>query len=146
MGTWSQVLISAAGPGAGFLLAIILWASLRFAGVEILWYRSYGIPCFFANTKWDLANEFFYDLAMISILWGIVNLMPILPLDGGHIARELLTAVNPAQGVRQSLILSLLIGTLLTTLAIISWHDAFLAIFFGSLAYASFAELSGRAW
>ena len=46
------------------------------------------------------------DLLHVNILWGLVNLLPIYPLDGGQIARELFTLGNPRAGIIQSLQLS----------------------------------------
>jgi len=45
------------------------------------------------------------QLLFINVLWGIVNLLPVYPLDGGQIAREVLVAVNPRAGIQQSLML-----------------------------------------
>ena len=39
----------------------------------------------------DLANHVVADLLQINILWGLINLLPIYPLDGGRVARELFT-------------------------------------------------------
>ena len=36
-------------------------------------------------------NEFVFYLLQVNIFWGVMNLMPIIPLDGGHIADEILT-------------------------------------------------------
>ena len=44
----------------------------------------------------------------VNIFWGLVNLLPVYPLDGGQIARELLELASPADGVRQSLWLSVI--------------------------------------
>ena len=52
----------------------------------------------------DLINNLFW----ICVLWGVVNLLPIYPLDGGQIAREILLKFNPRDGIRQSLMLSIL--------------------------------------
>ena len=51
-------------------------------------------------------NMLIFDLLFINIFWGLVNLLPVYPLDGGQIAREVLGLVNPADGLRQSLWLS----------------------------------------
>ena len=50
---------------------------------------------FLANGKLSLRDELIWDLLYVNILWGLVNLLPIYPLDGGQIARELFTLRNP---------------------------------------------------
>ena len=42
-------------------------------------------------------NSIIGDLLQVNILWGLMNLLPIYPLDGGQIARELFTLSNPRQ-------------------------------------------------
>jgi membrane-associated protease RseP (regulator of RpoE activity) len=46
------------------------------------------------------------SLLVINIFWGVINLFPVYPLDGGQIARELFQMFS-YDGVRQSLWLSL---------------------------------------
>ena len=41
-------------------------------------------------------NTLIWDLLQVNILWGLVNLLPVYPLDGGQIARELFTLAQSA--------------------------------------------------
>ena len=34
-------------------------------------------------------NTAIWDMLWVNIYWGLVNLLPVYPLDGGQIAREL---------------------------------------------------------
>ena len=91
----------------------------------------------------DLLNNFFF----ICVLWGVVNLLPIYPLDGGQIAREILLKLNPRDGIRQSLCCRFLPPARWRLFGLVQWQDWFVALFFGYLAYASYATLeaySGR--
>ena len=82
------------------------------------------------------------------MLWGVVNLLPIYPLDGGQIAREILLKVQPARrhspvavGCRS------LAAVAMAVFGFVQWHSWFVALFFGYLAYTSYATLqaySGR--
>ena len=54
----------------------------------------------------DALNNFVGALLQVNILWGLINLLPIYPLDGGQIARELFTLGNVRNGIIQSLRLS----------------------------------------
>ena len=68
LGRWRDVLVSLAGPGAGFLFGALM----------------YGV-----HQIWPPANAFaqvvYNDLLFVNIFWGIVNLLPVPPLDGGHV-------------------------------------------------------------
>ena len=62
--------ISLAGPAAGFLLGGICFV----AGPAVLT----AVPS-------ELFTVAYHDLIWVNIGWGIFNLLPILPLDGGHV-------------------------------------------------------------
>ena len=71
----------------------------------------------------------------INLLWGLVNLLPIYPLDGGQATQVVLSQVDRRHGVRRAHIVSLVTAGVLAVLAAsASRHDYFLAIFFGILA------------
>ena len=52
------------------------------------------------------------QLEYINLFWGLVNLLPIFPLDGGQIARNLMTSWWGRTGLRQSLVLSIIVSGL----------------------------------
>ena len=81
-----------------------------------------------------------YYVFQVCVFWGLVNLLPIYPLDGGQIVRELLLKFNPQEGIRQSLILSIVAAGAVAAYAMS--HQLWVTgIFFGYLAYSSFATL-----
>jgi Zn-dependent protease len=134
----AQILISLAGPFAGFFFAgfviSILVALQRFRGFELDWIPVRWV--LFGSTL-DVAVFF---LLFVNIAWGLVNLLPIYPLDGGRIARELFTLGNPRAGIVQSLQLSagaaILVGVYALTRQLY-----FMGIMFGFLAYGNFQTL-----
>ena len=68
-------------------------------------------------------------------------------MDGGQIAREILLKFSRGDGIRQSLLLSIFAAGLMAAFGLLQWQSLFIAIFFGYLAYASYATLqaySGR--
>jgi tetratricopeptide (TPR) repeat protein len=73
----SRVLISLAGPFAGFALGALTLAVLRF------------FPHAFAGAS-TLRRFAAYSLLWVNFGWGIVNLMPVLPFDGGHVLEHTL--------------------------------------------------------
>ena len=67
----------------------------------------------------------------------MVNLLPVYPLDGGQIAREILLRLNLRDGIRQSLLLSIVAAVGMAALAA-SRELYFAALLFGYLAYSSY--------
>lgn len=171
-GTLGQVLISAAGPAAGFLLALALFAALRLAAVRVEFDSWLGIPIPKFAFESDLLRGFVRDLIFVNVVWGVFNLLPIYPLDGGQIAREIFARFLGRDGIRISLMLSMgLAGGLaaynvyelaqivrrLSSLGRLNWLDLiqnynqpYMILLFGYLAYTSYSILralsSGRAW
>ena len=82
---WQRVAVYFAGPGAGFLLAVLLWFCAPYVARN-------------EPTAWFL-QEMFY----INMFWGLLNLLPIWPLDGGQISREVCGQVFPWKGLVVSL-------------------------------------------
>ena len=66
----NHIAISLAGPAAGFLLGGVLFLTA---------------PTLLRAVPSDLLTVAYYDLLWVNIGWGIFNLFPILPLDGGHV-------------------------------------------------------------
>jgi stage IV sporulation protein FB len=156
----SQIAILLAGPGAGFVFAAIIVLAMRLSGH----YLSFGLrstPVDFQGLGLDVVirqpmgpfdaifepfasdrmNDLIGDLLQINILWGLVNLLPIYPLDGGQIARELFTLSNPRQGIVQSLQLSIGAAVLMVIYGVVVSRSLFLGLMFGMLAYGSYQAL-----
>ena len=150
----AQVLISLAGPGAGFLLAALIVGLILLSGHGVLY--GFGAPYGLlvmpsATIGSEVLTEWIRQVLFISITWGVVNLMPVYPLDGGQIARELLLVANPRNGIRQSLMLSIFTAAGLGVIGLFLWKSIFVGIFFGYLAFISYAALQaysgrGRGW
>jgi Zn-dependent protease len=140
----SQILISIAGPMAGFLFAAALLAAIRLAGHRVEFGRIPGLIGLFLPA-WEpfespLANRLIFDLLYVNIFWGLVNLLPIYPLDGGHVARELFTLTNARRGIVQSLWLSVIAAGVMAAFGL-SRNSILVTFMFGYLAYASYQTL-----
>ena len=123
------------GPGAGFILGVPAMAAkiaLEHGLFEV------PVPVYYAIQQ----------LAWINIIWGLVNLLlPILPLDGGQIMREVVQWKAPQRGDFLALTISFYAGIVASLLAI-AWfiyqkdpdfRGLFPAFLFGNLAYSSYA-------
>ena len=138
-----QIMIAFAGPGAGFVLAAFILAIIAATGHQIAFQLggAFGVGIFFEPFVSPLLTSLIYQILFISIIWGMVNLLPIYPLDGGQIAREILTAVDPGKGIQQSLILSMIAAAAMALLGLVRLGEPFIALMFGYLAYTSYATL-----
>jgi Zn-dependent protease len=141
-----KIAISAAGPIAGFLFAAVVIALVWASGNEVRF--GWGGPLGFHWQITGLENLktliLVRDLIFINVFWGLVNLLPVFPLDGGQISRELFTWSNPYDGVVKSLWLSAIAGGVAAVLGLVrlGFRDGlFVAILFGFLAYMSYATL-----
>jgi len=133
-----QIVITAAGPGAGFLFAALLAALLRATGhpVAIVW-NIIPIPVLLDIVGSQALTMFIHNLLFISVLWGAINLLPVYPLDGGQISREVFLRISPREGIRMSLMLSIVAAAGMAIFAITQWQSLYTTLFFAYLAYSS---------
>ena len=131
------------GGAAVILLVVVVCAVVRVTGHHVQFFPD-GFSGPFMATDLDITarlTQFLFKLFMVSIFWAALNLMPVYPLDGGQITREIFQAFHPREGIRQSLMLSILTAILLAGIAFIHFHDVWMGVLFGYLAYTSFATL-----
>jgi Zn-dependent protease len=137
---WQRVAVLFAGPVAQLLLAGLVYLVLRWA----------------ATPEWP--EVVFHGLAMLlffSTFWALFNLVPIWPLDGGQISREVLVWFSPNQGKVISLGISGCLAGLLAIHSLMGMNGRplipyvptfsfFGVIFFGALCVSSFQELQAE--
>lgn len=130
--TARSILVSFAGPWAGFMLYAVV------IGIQKLLVHQ-GVPLS------GLAMDAFWAMKMINLWWGVVNLLPVYPLDGGQISRAALSHWRPYNGVDVSLKLSLITAIGVALLAY-RFHQTNAALLFGVLAFENFQMLQGGRW
>jgi len=155
-----QIRISFAGPAAGFALAALILIAIRLSGhvvgfafdVDRVDMRALGVSVlqplslvvcdlYYEPFASDKLNSLIYSMLFINIFWGLINLFPVYPLDGGQIARELLVERDYRNGVRQSLILSIGTAIMLAIFGLVAYQSIFMAILFGVLAFQNYQTL-----
>lgn len=104
-----NLMVSAAGPGAQLLFAALVIGVVWLSGTHVV-----GLPGFIyrstelgGGTPPQTAGLYLvvFSLVFVNVYWAILNLVPIYPLDGGQIARELIVLMGG--NVYQATVLSL---------------------------------------
>jgi Zn-dependent protease len=141
-GHWAQVAISFAGPLAGFIVTGIIYAALRATGTVMRFYFGfpdvidYRVP-YFEPFNLYVFVEF---MLQVNLYWGLVNLLPIYPLDGGQISRSLMEQFNVPDAVHKSLILSMVAAGWMVLVGL-KQESVFLALMFGYLGYQNYLAM-----
>jgi Zn-dependent protease len=146
---WQRIVVSLAGPAAGFLLCAAVYFS------------NYFRP--WAGTSLYVA-ALYAGLFSVNLYWGIMNLLPVWPLDGGQVSEEVCSYVSPRNGRTIALQISVAVAALLCVYSLAcvmgvkqdadwlrkvpSWAVGSLwtAILFGMLAYSSYQRLQQLRW
>jgi Zn-dependent protease len=139
---WQRILVYAAGPGIQFILFGAVWAIIH-----------WGLPHIAERVSVEWFSRIILFLAMlytINLYWPLLNLLPIWPLDGGRISRELCEAGSPRNGTLTSLYISAAVAGLLAIHCFMAMDgrgfpflqeyfggDQFMAIFFAVFCIAS---------
>jgi len=150
---WSKMIISFAGPAAGFMLAAVVyafWCAGLFAagGTTLLMDWDAAITVYEFNPN---LYRLYHYMMFINVAWGLVNLLPVYPLDGGQIMWEIMIGFDPWRGQTRALWVSIFTAGLITAFAF-TVKDWFVAILFGMLAFQNFQMLQrisgggGRPW
>src|SRR5438105_4403978 len=92
---WQRIIVSLAGPGIQLLAFAALWAGLKygFQGTIRNWPR--------------LALRAYGMLMNINLIWPLFNLLPVWPLDGGMVSREICEGASRREGTKVSLMISI---------------------------------------
>lgn len=140
------------GPGAGFiLLALTLVTLFLMYGLQggiwlstlIAFNQPVGDPT--VETLGLLRNHlprfFIFDsLIWINFWWGMINLLPVIPLDGGRIAE---LWVKPQ---RKVFLVSAVTASAVAAFGLLVYGSLYMAVLFGYLAFRSYKDYQTQAW
>ncbi|MCI0456409.1 MAG: hypothetical protein L0Z62_05455 [Gemmataceae bacterium] len=134
---WKRIIVALAGPFAGFVLLGLVWLA-----------ADLGLPHVDdgPTRRWLILA--FAMLWFMNLYWNLLNLVPIWPLDGGQVSREIFTSFGERNGMRVTLVISFLLAALLAVHGIMGENGRqllpyvpsggyFMAILFGLLAVES---------
>ena len=140
-----QIVVSLAGPVAGLLLGgfFVLLAFAITGSVRFVWFGP--IPMF-TYTSAGILESVPLDLfvrasIIINIVLNLFNLLPVYPLDGGQIARQLFVKADSYTGARNSMILSMAVAVFIALISL-NQKDTFMAMFFGFMAWSNYQTLA----
>ena len=117
---WKKFFIIFNGPFFGFLLFVIATVLLQFKAVAV-----------------SPIAPVLALIQVVNLFWTIVNLIPVIPLDGGQILRVVLEAIFGVKGFRYSLI-SGAVFAIGVSLFFFLYHQLFIGALFFLFAYQSF--------
>lgn len=139
-----MIAVSLAGPAAGFLLAGVVY------GLEqATHWRDAALP---------YTDELYYQLMWVNISWGVVNLLPVLPLDGGQVCRDVLRLAGNRRAEVTALKVSVGTGVAMAAFSLLNYlgqprelieqipdwarvGSLYVTLLFASLAYGSYQAL-----
>ncbi|MFO0619456.1 MAG: hypothetical protein U0414_43110 [Polyangiaceae bacterium] len=138
----ARIVISLAGPFAGFAFGAIVFGAGQVAAMT-------GHPLVFTppdagflgrlvGVPLSLPGLAYTDLIYINFIWGFVNLLPVLPFDGGHVLQY---ALGPKR-LRATLIISGVAGGA-ACIYFLSQKNIWAAYLFGSSAVSAIIALRG---
>lgn len=157
-GRWRRIFVSLAGPFAGFALCGIVYGTNQ----AFEWGQSAAGRAPNGIELWFLYRQ----LIWVNLIWGLFNLLPVFPLDGGHVSQELCGMRWGTRGKRISLQISFAVALLMVAYSLLCAIDSgqfgaglmadwpwwtrlgtvFTAILFGFLAYESYRLLQQTSW
>jgi len=117
---WKQFFIVLDGPIFGFLLVIIATVLLQ-------------LPSF----SQGMAGSILSLTRIVNLFWTIVNLLPVMPLDGGQLLRIILEKIFGLKGFKYAILTSVIIATVISLLFFLTQAYLIGALFF-LLAFQSY--------
>jgi stage IV sporulation protein FB len=125
-----RIVISLAGPAMGF----IAWALV--VGLRSLQVVPHTV----------LGDFVYQSLTYVNLGWGIFNLLPILPLDGGSVMSSALDALTQGRGERPARVVSIVGAGLLAGGGALmgQWWVSLLSLFFATTNWQAFKDLKAR--
>jgi len=142
-GTLQRIVVALAGPFAGFSLAAITVVAAMNLGAQIdFGVQMMVVPSLRALFPRETYVDHVYwvilvnDLLFVNFYWGLMNLLPVSPLDGSHVSRAILERASPAHWRRLWLLLSAGVAFAIAGVALYA-RSFYVAIMFLLLAIGS---------
>jgi Zn-dependent protease len=146
-----HIVVSLAGPAVQLLLGFVVWEALNaWNGSAMQWgdlgvLSHYGVVIPSGEFEAGVHGApfpaiFAASLVYVSVFWSIFNLVPIMPMDGGHV---LLRFLGP-QKEKTVWLVGLVCAAGLALYMLIVWQSIWNTVLFGMLAWQNFQRMQGR--
>jgi Zn-dependent protease len=146
-GTLARFVVSMAGPIAGFCFAGVVVGVAYAAGAHVHLAWHHFLPTVSAWPDVNPANVVRFqstylwyvllnDLLYVNIFWGLFNLLPVFPLDGGRASGAIFERRDPYNGMRTAYLVSAITAGLLVLVGVFA-QSLYLILLFGILAASS---------
>ncbi len=90
---WEEFIVVLNGPIAGFLIFVVAYLVYRYVPIE--------------NQLLSFTVRFTF---VANLFWTIINLVPVMPLDGGHLLSIVLEAIFGFKGIKMAIIIGLVVA------------------------------------
>ncbi|MFW5875143.1 MAG: M50 family metallopeptidase [Myxococcota bacterium] len=124
LGPWRSIFVSLAGPMVGIAIGL--------AGLAALW--SSSLP------EESLQRYALLSLVWVNLGWGLLNLLPMLPLDGGNVMASFFELVAKKNGRRFARYLSIAVAAALAAWALAA-SQIFAVLLLAFLAWNNIRDL-----
>jgi Zn-dependent protease len=131
-----RMLIIIAGPMAGLLLFglvfLILLADARFGFIPKAWLDAEPFEMVVGS------------LIFVNLFWSLFNLLPVYPMDGGQLSREICLHFDRMRGERKAAFISMVTGIAAAAGMAIYFHAPYAALMLAMMAFQSYEQLQQR--
>ncbi len=124
-----SILVSLSGPAAGLALGGLVYGFSVLEPIELTPMGSFVV----------------FLLLQVNIVWSILNLLPIVPLDGGNVMRSLLFMFRGQRDERMPAMVSMVVAAALFVLAL-SVGRTFGAMMAAWLAFSNYQTFKGETY
>ncbi len=133
-----RILISLAGPAMGFAVAALV------KGLAVLLGAHGVLPS--SGSASQLSAFVYGNLLFVNVYWGILNLVPMLPLDGGNVMAQALEMAIPRRAERTAHLVSLVVAGLAALFGLVTGQlwPAFLAVSFVGTNWNALKQVKAR--
>jgi Zn-dependent protease len=132
-----SLLITLAGPLPQFMLGVAF-------AITLMLTQSWFAPKLDERT-YEYVMVVFQNMIWINVVWSLINLLPVWPLDGGQATRAILEGIGFRDGLGIALKISVGVGAL-ATIGFFQLGLQGSAIMFLLLTMSSIQELQARRW
>jgi stage IV sporulation protein FB len=135
-----HLVVSLAGPAVQVFLGFIAWEAVNAMYGQRFSWELIGAISHSGIGQVPILLVFASSFVMVSIFWGLFNLVPIMPLDGGHV---LLRVLGP-QKEKTVWLIGFLCAAALAVFMLLVWRSIWNTVLFGMLAWENLQRMQGK--